>query len=119
MNFIKNILVVAILYFTVPSVWGCDVVHLIEKKVVASVASLEEAERQSLEEIRLFPHVPQVPFGFMNEQWNRFIKEYDGEKDCLIKFQGSEGAEGEYRGTGGYMIKRGGEIIDVIYLSVE
>jgi hypothetical protein len=92
---------------------------LLNKRVKASVVSVEDAENDSMDLVRRMPDIPQVPFGYMNDQWKRFIKKYDRETDCLVRFSGDMNAEGDYRGISGYMIKRDGVLVDIIYLSIQ
>ena len=97
---------------------NCDLDYFADKWVIASVTTVEQAEKKSIEKIERFPDVPQIPFGYLNESWKMFIKKYDSDKDCLLEFTGGIEAPDVYHNSSGYEIRRDDVVIDVFITSV-
>ncbi len=75
--------------------------------------TIEQIEQESLEKIREYPDVPQVPFGYENDKWNKLKSQYkEGDE---FYFFGSDPISWAYlRGRAGYVLIRDNEVIGSI-----
>jgi hypothetical protein len=87
------------------------------KVIVSHTKSFSELEEDSLRDISKHPHVPQVPFGYSNEEWLAFKQKYQ-QQDCLVYFITPEETWKRLAGLEGYAIIRGNEVIAVFVLKV-
>ncbi len=76
--------------------------------------TIAQVEQESLQRIRLSPNpdVPQVPFGYDNDQWNTLKSQYkDGDE---FYFFGLYPRPPYVYGTSGYVLIRGNQIVGLI-----
>ncbi len=74
--------------------------------------TIAQVERESFEthQIRKFPDVPQVPFGYENDKWNKLKSQYkDG--DEFYFFSLDPRSSPSYYGTSGYVLIRDNQIV--------
>jgi hypothetical protein len=73
--------------------------------------SIEEIERESLEELKSgAPRVPQVPFGFANEDWEEFKLQYQP-GDTILRVRSPPKSWQSLAGWEGLILVRDGTII--------
>jgi hypothetical protein len=85
--------------------------------VIRGPLTIAHVEQESLEKVRKFPDVPQLPFGYQNDKWNKLKSQYkEGDELC---FFGSDTVSWAYlRGTSGYVLIRHNEIVDLIVTTI-
>ena len=79
--------------------------------------TIAQVEQKSLEKIRESPDVPQVPFGYQNDNWNKLKSQHkDGDE---FYFFGSDPVSWAYlRGELGYVLIRDNEIVGWIVTNI-
>jgi hypothetical protein len=71
--------------------------------------TIAQVEQESLQQIRLAPDVPQVPFGYDNDKWNELKSQYkDGDE---FYFFGLDPRPPYFYGTSGYVLIRGNQVL--------
>jgi hypothetical protein len=71
--------------------------------------TIAQVEQESLEEIRKYPDVPQVPFGYENDKWDKLKSQYkDG--DEFYFFSSNERSYVFPHGTAGYVLIRDNQV---------
>lgn len=82
---------------------------------VSEPLSLVEVEQASLEKMRRNPDAPQVPFGYINEDWNRFKEQFtDGD---VLLFVSMDAPPDVPHGYTGYVRMRDGCVQDFLLVS--
>ena len=80
--------------------------------IVDGSLEFADVEKSSLETIARCKRCPQVPFGFINDEWLAFKAEYrDG--DCLVYFRSGDRSWDGLFGREGYALWRDGSIVAV------
>lgn len=82
---------------------------------ISEPLSIAEVEQTSLEKMRGKPNAPQVPFGYINEDWERF-KERFADGDVLL-YVSMDAPPGLPHGYTGYARMRGGCVQDFLLVS--
>jgi hypothetical protein len=80
--------------------------------IIRGQLTIEQIEQKSLERIRMSPSpdVPQVPFGYENDKWNKLKSQYkDG--DEFYFFALDPRSSPSYYGTSGYVLIRDNQIV--------
>lgn len=79
--------------------------------------TIEQIEQESLEKIREYPDVPQVPFGYQNDTWNKLKNQYENGDEFY--FFGSDPVSWAYlRGELGYVLIRDNEVAGRIVTNI-
>ena len=77
---------------------------------ISGPLTIEQIEQKSLERIREYPDVPQVPFGYENDKWNELKSQYkDGDEFYLYSLDPRDSPS--YYGTAGYVLIRDNQIV--------
>ena len=78
--------------------------------IIRGPLTIAQVEQESLEEIRKYPDVPQVPFGYENDKWKKLKSQYrDG--DEFYFFAANVQSWVFPHGMAGYVLIRGNEIL--------
>jgi hypothetical protein len=73
--------------------------------------TIGQVEQETLEEIRKYPDVPQVPFGYKNDKWNKLKSKYkDGDEFYFFSLRSTP----NHYGTAGYVLIRDNQIVGMI-----
>ena len=80
--------------------------------IVDDTRTFADAERISLEEIATCEHCPQVPFGYINDDWRAFKTSYR-EGDCIVYFRSGKKSWDGLFGRQGYALLRDKKIVAV------
>jgi len=75
--------------------------------------TIGQIEQESLEKIREFSDVPQVPFGYQNDKWNKLKSQYK-DMDEFYFFALDPLSSPNYFGTSGYVLIRDNQIVGLI-----
>ncbi len=79
--------------------------------------TIAQIEKESLEKIREYSDVPQVPFGYENDKWNKLKSQY--KKGDEFYFFGSDPVSWAYlRGELGYVLIRDNEVVGRIVTNI-
>ena len=77
--------------------------------------TIAQVEQESLEETTKSPHVPQVPFGYANDKWNKLKSQYkDGDEFYFF----AADSRRYFQGTAGYVLIRDNELVDLIVTGI-
>jgi len=79
--------------------------------------TITQVEHESLEKIRESPDVPQVPFGYQNNYWNKLKSQYK-EGDEFYFFGSDPVSWAYFRGRLGYVLIRDNEFVDRIVTNI-
>jgi len=71
--------------------------------------TIAQIEQESLQQIRLAPDAPQVPFGYENDRWNQLKTQYkDGDEFYFFSLYPRPPS---FYGTSGYVLIRGNQVV--------
>jgi hypothetical protein len=74
---------------------------------------IEQVEQESLDNIKKYPDVPQVPFGYINDKWNALKSKYkDG--DEFFYYLSDPLSWNYLRGESGYILIRQNKVVGKI-----
>ena len=75
--------------------------------------TIEEVEKRAMEEIKKSPDAPQIPFGYINEEWQEFKKKCS-KNSAIYAFDSSRESWEALRGRKGYALIDNNKVIDII-----